>query len=63
MVSTTNDPATPYQAGVDLARQLGGTLVTFEGTQHTVVFNGTCVDDIAARYLIDLVVPPPGTRC
>ncbi|MET0758187.1 MAG: alpha/beta hydrolase [Mycobacterium sp.] len=64
VVSTTNDPATPYQAGVDLARQLGGTLVTFEGTQHTVVFQGnTCVDDIAARYLIDLVVPPPGTRC
>ena len=64
VVSTTNDPATPYQAGVDLARQLGGTLLTFEGTQHTVVFQGnTCVDDIAARYLIDLVVPPPGTRC
>ena len=64
VVPTTNDPATPYQAGVDLARQLGGTLVTFGGTQHTVVFQGsTCVDDIAARYLIDLVVPPPGTRC
>ena len=64
VVSTTNDPATPYQAGLDLARQLGGTLLTFEGTQHTVVFQGnTCVDDIAARYLIDLVVPPPGTRC
>ena len=26
VVSTTNDPATPYQAGVDLAKQLGGTL-------------------------------------
>ena len=64
VVSTTNDPATPYQAGLDLARQLGGTMLTFEGTQHTVVFQGnTCVDDIAARYLIDLVVPPPGTRC
>ena len=64
VVSTTNDPATPYQAGVDLARQLGGTLLTFEGTQHTVVFQGeTCVDDIAAKYLIDVTVPPPGTRC
>ncbi len=49
VVSTTNDPATPYQAGVDLAKQLGGTLVTFDGTQHTVVFQGnTCIDDIAA---------------
>ena len=64
VVSTTNDPATPYQAGVDLAQQLGGTLVTFDGTQHTVVFQGnTCVDDIAARYLVDVTVPPPETRC
>jgi len=64
VISTTNDPATPYQAGVDLARQLGGTLVTFEGTQHTVVFQGNpCIDDIAARYLVDVTVPPPDTRC
>jgi hypothetical protein len=64
VVSTTNDPATPYKAGVDLAHQLGGTLVTFEGTQHTVVFQGnTCIDDIAARYLVDVTVPPPNTRC
>ena len=64
VVSTTNDPATPYQAGVDLARQLGGTLLTFEGTQHTVVFQGNpCVDDIAARYLVDVTVSPPDKRC
>jgi pimeloyl-ACP methyl ester carboxylesterase len=64
VVSTTNDPATPYQAGVDLARQLGGTMLTFDGTQHTVVFQGnTCIDDIAARYLVDVTVPPPDTRC
>jgi pimeloyl-ACP methyl ester carboxylesterase len=64
VVSTTNDPATPYQAGVDLAKQLGGTLVTFEGTQHTVVFQGnTCIDDIAAKYLMDLTVPPEDSRC
>ena len=64
VVSTTNDPATPYQAGVDLAKQLGGTLLTFEGTQHTVVFQGNkCIDDIAARYLVDVTVPPADTRC
>ena len=64
VVSTTNDPATPYQSGVDLAKQLGGTLVTFEGTQHTVAFQGNkCIDDIAATYLIDVKVPPPDTRC
>jgi pimeloyl-ACP methyl ester carboxylesterase len=64
VVSTTNDPATPYQAGVDLAKQLGGSLLTFKGTQHTVVFQGnTCVDDIAATYLVDVAVPPPGATC
>jgi pimeloyl-ACP methyl ester carboxylesterase len=64
VISTTNDPATPYKAGVDLAKQLGGTLVTFDGTQHTVVFQGNkCIDDIAAKYLVDVTVPPPGTRC
>jgi pimeloyl-ACP methyl ester carboxylesterase len=64
VVSTTNDPATPYQAGVDLAKQLGGSLLTFDGTQHTVVFQGnSCVDDIAAKYLVDVVVPPPGAKC
>ena len=39
-------------------------MLTFEGTQHTVAFQGNeCVDDIAARYLVDVVVPPPDTRC
>ena len=64
VVSTTNDPATPYGAGMELAKQLGGTLLTFDGTQHTVVFQGDqCVDDIAANYLVDLTLPPPDTRC
>ncbi|GAA2552956.1 alpha/beta hydrolase [Mycolicibacterium diernhoferi] len=64
VVSTTNDPATPYQAGVDLAEQLGGTLLTYVGTQHTVVFQGNqCVDDISAKYVIDGILPPEGTRC
>ena len=64
VVSTTGDPATPYQAGVDLARQLGAALITFEGTQHTVVFNGdACVDTAVVRFLVDGVTPPNGLRC
>ena len=64
VVSSTGDPATPYQAGVDLAEQLGGGLLTFDGTQHTVVFqNEACVDDFAAAYMIDLTLPPPDTTC
>ena len=64
VVSTTNDPATPYQAGVDLAKELGGALLTFDGTQHTVVFeDDKCVDGYATKYLIDLTLPPPGAKC
>ncbi len=58
VVSTTRDPATPYQDGVDLARQLGASLITFEGTQHTTVFDGnSCVDGAVIRYFVDRVVP------
>jgi pimeloyl-ACP methyl ester carboxylesterase len=64
VVSTTHDPATPYQAGVELAKDLGGRLLTYDGTQHTVVFHRqACVDNYVAAYLIDLTVPPPDSRC
>ena len=64
VVSTTHDPATPYQAGVDLAKQLGGGLLTYDGTQHTVVFEGDdCIDKYAANYLINLELPPPNSTC
>jgi pimeloyl-ACP methyl ester carboxylesterase len=64
VVSTTRDPATPYQAGVDLARQMGAPLITFDGTQHTVVFDGdACVDTAVVNFLIDSVVPADGLHC
>lgn len=64
VVSTTRDPATPYQAGVALARQLHAPLISYEGTQHTVVFDGDrCVDDTVQRYLVTGVAPPAEVRC
>ena len=65
VVSTTNDPATPYEAGVRTAERLAsGVLLTYEGDGHTVVSNGVdCVDDIATAYLVDLEVPEDGTTC
>ncbi|GAA0937528.1 alpha/beta hydrolase [Pseudonocardia zijingensis] len=63
-VSVTGDPATPYQAGVDLAEALEGSLLTVEGAQHTVALQGnTCVDDIVSAYLVDLQLPADGARC
>ena len=64
VISTTGDPATPYQAGVDLAKQMNGRLLTFRGTQHTVALSGVaCVDDIVNRYFVDGAVPPADTTC
>jgi pimeloyl-ACP methyl ester carboxylesterase len=64
VVSTTHDPATPYQAGVDLAKQMDASLITFDGTQHTVVFNGdACVDTAVVDFLVNGVQPAAGLRC
>ncbi|MBC3192904.1 alpha/beta fold hydrolase [Pseudonocardia sp. C8] len=64
VVSVTGDPATPYQAGVDLARQLRGSLVTVEGQKHTASLQGDpCVDKLAVDYLVDLKLPQQGARC
>lgn len=64
VVSTTHDPATPYQAGVNLARQLGAPLITYDGTQHTAVFNGDrCVDTAVVRYFVDGLPLPDNLLC
>jgi pimeloyl-ACP methyl ester carboxylesterase len=65
VVSTTNDPATPYESGVRVAEQLPeGVLVTNEGDGHTVVAQGEeCIDDAVFAYLVDLSPPPDGLRC
>ncbi len=63
-ISVTGDPATPFQAGVDLAEALGGSLLKVEGNQHTVALQGdTCVDDVVSSYLVDLKAPAEGAEC
>ena len=64
VVSTTGDPATPYQAGVELARSLDGSLLTKVGDEHTATFGGyPCVDAVVTRYLVDGTPAPPGATC
>src|SRR4029450_5484137 len=65
VVSTTNDPATPYEAGVHVAENLeNGVLLTYEGDGHTVVGNGVPgVDDIVTKYRVEVEPPEDGTRC
>ncbi|WP_236796025.1 alpha/beta hydrolase [Amycolatopsis sp. GM8] len=64
VISTTHDPATPYEAGVNLAKAMNGALLTFEGTQHTVFLQGnSCVDQVGTDYLVDGTLPAAGKRC
>jgi hypothetical protein len=65
VVGTTNDPATPYVWAERLAAELGsGVLLTRVGDGHTAYGAGNaCIDRAVERYLIELVAPPPGTRC
>ncbi len=65
VISTTKDPATPYQAGVNLAKELDAALLTVEGTNHTAYLGigSTCVDDIGTAYLTELKLPDDGAKC
>jgi hypothetical protein len=64
VVGTTGDPATPYQAARSLVEQLdSGVLLTAEGQQHVAFLGNRCATETAVRYLVDLEVPRPGTRC
>ncbi len=65
VVSTTNDPATPYEAGVRTAQRLeSGVLLTSRGEGHTASFQGdSCVDDALTRYLVDVEPPEDGMTC
>ncbi len=65
VISTTHDPATPYQAGVNLASTLDARLLTVDGTNHTA-YLGTgndCADQIGNDYLLKLTLPADGTTC
>ncbi len=62
VVGNTYDPSTPYRAAVALSRQLGrGRLLTVDGYGHWAV--SRCANRRITRYLINLQLPAPGTRC
>jgi hypothetical protein len=64
VISTTGDPATPYESGVNLAKALGGGLLTVQGTRHTAYLqDNQCVDDKATGYLLRLELPADGVKC
>ncbi|MGH3823065.1 MAG: alpha/beta hydrolase [Pseudonocardiaceae bacterium] len=64
VISTMGDPATPYQAGVNLAEDIKARVLTFDGNRHTAFLQGnSCVDRAGINYLVTLELPAEGTRC
>ena len=66
VVSSTGDPVTPYQWGVQVADTLAnGVLLTSESHGHTAYgSNGSaCLDAHVDDYLVNAVPPAPGTAC
>ena len=65
VVSTTGDPATPYEWGVALADQLeSAVLITFNGEGHTAYGQGNeCITSTVDQYLLKGVVPTADPNC
>ena len=65
IVSTTGDPATPYEWGVALSQQLESAhLVTFDGEGHTAYNKGNdCIDSTVDDYFVGGVVPTLDPFC
>ena len=66
VVGTTGDPATPYSGAYAVVSRIAGSgLLTFESTEHTAYASGRspCIDDAVDAYLVDGVMPAPGTSC
>ena len=65
IVATTHDPATPFSWAELLVEQVGDAmLLVRDGDGHTGYREGsTCVDDAVDAFLLDGVLPEPGTVC
>jgi pimeloyl-ACP methyl ester carboxylesterase len=65
VIGTRYDPATPYRGAVRAVQQMGNArLLTMNGDGHTAFTNGSdCIDAAVVAYVVDLVLPAPGTQC
>lgn len=64
VLSSTGDAATPYDDGVRVASALAtARLLTVELAGHVAIGDSPCATEAVTRYLVDLTLPPVGTRC
>ncbi|MGA0878521.1 MAG: alpha/beta hydrolase [Ilumatobacteraceae bacterium] len=64
VIGNTGDPATPFASTERMASALeSAVLVAVESLNHGGYGINDCINDTVHRYLIEGVVPVPGTRC
>ena len=66
VIGTTNDPATPYQHAVNLARDVlaNGFLLTYEGEGHTAYGrSNSCVANVVDDFLLKGILPASDPVC
>ena len=65
IIDTTNDPATPYEWGLAVSKQISSSvLITHRGNGHTIYAQGdSCVDGAVNAYLIKLTSPQKDLSC
>jgi pimeloyl-ACP methyl ester carboxylesterase len=64
ILNSRHDPATSIEWAVDVNRAIRqSVLVTYEGSGHGIYKRNECTMKVTDRYLIDRVLPSPGTSC
>lgn len=65
VVSTKYDPATPYEWGVQVSRELANAaLLTYDADGHTAYYMGSkCIDNVVDGYLLNGTMPTSGVVC
>ncbi len=65
VIGNLNDPATPYQGAIDLAKTMGNAeLLSWNGEGHTSYLQGSsCIDNYVNAYLVHGTLPPQNTTC
>ncbi|MGW1373582.1 alpha/beta hydrolase [Streptomyces sp. NPDC002446] len=66
LVATTNDPATPYEGALNMARELrnSSTVLTYRGEGHAAYLSGDpCIQRYVDAFLLDGTMPKAHTSC
>lgn len=64
VIGTKFDNATPFDWAVSVSQTLRSTLITYEGTGHANLWNGTvCIDNPAIEYLLSGDLPSSDLIC